>query len=197
MKQKVTIMADIEKEINNSLKVLREGGLLLYPTDTVWGIGCDATNEEAVKKVFELKKRSEAKSLITLASSVEMIEQYVAQVPPMAYELIEVNDAPMTIIYPEVEGLASNVIAEDGTAGIRVPLNDFCLRLIRKFGKPVVSTSANVSNGPTPKTFKEITETIVKGVDYCVDPSIDSSSTHKASQIIKLGLDGTVKIIRA
>ncbi len=197
MRQKVTIMADIEKEINNSLKVLREGGLLLYPTDTVWGIGCDATNEEAVKKVFELKKRSEAKSLITLASSVEMIEQYVAQVPPMAYELIEVNDAPMTIIYPEVEGLASNVIAEDGTAGIRVPLNDFCLRLIRKFGKPVVSTSANVSNGPTPKTFKEITETIVKGVDYCVDPSIDSSSTHKASQIIKLGLDGTVKIIRA
>lgn len=190
-------MVDIEQEINNSLKVLRNGGLLLYPTDTVWGIGCDATNEDAVRKVFELKKRSEAKSLITLACSVDMIEQYVAQVPPMAYELIEVNDVPMTIIYPGVDGLAANVVAEDGTAGIRIPMNEFCTRLIRKFGKPIVSTSANISSEATPKCFKEISEEIVKGVDYCVDPAVDASSTHRASQIIKLGVDGTVKIIRA
>ncbi len=190
-------MADIELEIKNALKVLKEGGILLYPTDTVWGIGCDATNAQAVKKVFDLKKREDSKSLITLASSIEMIEQYVKEVPPMAYELIEVNDAPMTIIYPDVNGLAESVIAQDGSAGIRIPMNEFCTRLIKKFGKPIVSTSANISGESTPESFSTISEEIKKGVDYIVDQQMDTGSTQRSSQIIKLGVDGTVKIIRA
>lgn len=190
-----------------ALKTLREGGLLLYPTDTVWGIGCDATNPEAVAKVFALKRRQDAKSLILLADSLDTVARYVKEIPSIAIDLVEVNDNPMTIIYPgaiagtpEAPGdrwhLAWNAVAEDGSVGMRIPLMDFCKELIFKLGRPIVSTSANISGEPAPRRFTEIAPEIKEGVDFVVPPSIDTQSTGKASQIIKLGLRGEVEIIR-
>ena len=182
--------------IAEALKVLKEGGVILYPTDTVWGIGCDATNEEAVKKVFAIKKRDDSKSLVLLADGLDLIARHVKEIPPMAIDLVEVNDAPMTIIYPGAVGLAPSTVAEDGTVGIRIPMNDFCKELVKRLRRPLVSTSANISGEPTPKNFKEVSEEIKSAVDYTVDPSLERDSTGKASQIIKLGLDGEVTIIR-
>ena len=190
-----------------ALQALRAGGTILYPTDTVWGLGCDATNPEAVAKIFAIKRRSEAKSLVLLACDLDMVAKYVRQVPPMAVDLVEVNDKPMTIIYPEaqagVEGepgdrwhLAWNAVAEDGTVGIRIPQFDFCRDLAYKLGRPVVSTSANISGETTPVRFSEIPQEIKDAVDFVVPPSFDTDSTGKASQIIKIGLDGEVEIIR-
>lgn len=191
----------MKEEIDRTVKVLREGGIILYPTDTVWGLGCDATNPEAVAKIYAIKKRSDSKSLVLLASDMDMIARYIREIPEMAQTLVDVNDRPMTIIYPDAEtgryGLAENTVAEDGSVGIRIPMMDFCTQLIRKFGKPIVSTSANISGEPTPKTFAEITEPIRSAVDCTVDPSLEAGSTGQASQIIKLGLGGEVQIIRA
>ena len=187
---------DINAVLNDALKVLKEGGVILYPTDTVWGIGCDATNEKAVAKVFALKRRSGAKSLVLLASDLDMVCRFVKQIPPMAIDLVEVNDSPMTLIYPGATGLAPSTIAEDGSVGIRIPLNDFCVQMVRRFGKPVVSTSANVSGDPAPKCFSEISEVIRDGVDHIVEPSLERDSTGKPSQIISISLDGEVKVIR-
>ncbi len=198
--------------INECLEVLRSGGLILYPTDTVWGIGCDATDPEAVAKVFALKKRADSKSLVLLASDMDMIARYVREIPEMAVQLVEVNDSPMTIIYPgafvserPAEGekpvkdrfsLAYNTVAEDGSVGIRIPMMDFCTDLVRRFGRPVVSTSANISGEPTPKTFADIPQAIKDSVDYVVDPLLESGSTGKSSSIIKVGLDAAIEIIR-
>lgn len=190
-----------------ALKVLRAGGTLLYPTDTVWGIGCDATNPEAVAKIFEIKRRPEAKSLVLLASDLDMVAKYIKEVPSIAIDLVEVNDAPMTIIYPEAiageQGapgdrwhLAWNAVAEDGTVGIRIPLMDWCKDLIFKLGRPIVSTSANISGEPTPQRFSEIDPAIKEAVDFVVPPSMDTQSTGKASQILKVGLRGEIEIIR-
>lgn len=192
----------MKTEIDTALRVLREGGLLLYPTDTVWGIGCDATCEEAVRKVFALKKRSDSKSLVLLARDTDMIAEYVQDIPPMALQLVEVNDAPMTIIYPDaLEGkgmLAPSCIAEDRSVGMRIPsASQFCMELLKAFGKPVVSTSANISGEPTPKNFDEITEPVRSGVDCIVPRLCEGTSTGRSSQIIKVGMDGTIKIIRA
>ena len=137
-------------QIDAAIDILKKGGIILYPTDTVWGIGCDATNEAAVEKVFKLKQRADSKSLITLVSDVDMVCKYVKEVPEIAISLIEINDKPMTIIYPEAIGLAKNVVAEDGSVGIRVPMSDFCTKLIGKFRRPIVSTSANISGNPAP-----------------------------------------------
>ena len=189
-----------------ALKTLRAGGTLLYPTDTVWGLGCDATNPEAVARIFEIKRRSEAKSLVLLASDLDMVAKYVREIPSIAVDLVEVNDKPMTIIYPEAvageEGapgdrwhLAWNAVAEDGSVGIRIPLSDFCKNLIFKLGRPIVSTSANISGEPTPKRFTEIPQEIKDAVDFVVPPSMDTESTGQASQIIKVALDGQVEII--
>lgn len=187
------------------LDVLKRGGIILYPTDTVWGIGCDATNEEAVAKVFEIKRRCEAKSLVLLASDLDMVAMHVRQIPSIAIDLVEVNDAPMTIIYPGAQYLAPNAVAEDGTVGIRIPFVDeevtegpavFCRELVRRLRHPLVSTSANISGEPTPKSFKEISQEIKDAVDYIVSPKLENGSTGRASQIIKLGLDGEVRIIR-
>ena len=142
--------------IDEAVRVLREGGVILYPTDTIWGIDCDATNEAAVAKVFEIKRRSEAKSLVVLAADLDMVARYIKQIPSIAIDLVEVNDAPMTIVYPGAQGLAPNVVAEDGSVGIRIPLNEFCVELCRRFRKPLVSTSANVSGEPAPSCFAEI-----------------------------------------
>lgn len=193
--------------MQKALEVLRSGGIILYPTDTVWGIGCDATDPAAVAKVYEIKKRADSKSLVLLASDMDMICRYVKEIPEMAVQLVEVNDKPMTIIYPgAVAGkpedkpsrscLAYNAIAEDGTVGIRVPMMDFCQQLVAKFGRPIVSTSANISGEPTPKKFAEISAEIRDAVDYVVDPSLEKGSTGQSSSIIKVGLDYSIEIIR-
>lgn len=190
-----------------ALKTLRSGGTILYPTDTVWGLGCDATNPEAVARIYAIKRRSEAKSLVLLASDLDMVAKYVREIPSIAVDLVEVNDKPMTLIYPEalagVQGepgdrwhLAWNAVAEDGSVGIRIPLFDFCKDLIFKLGRPIVSTSANLSGEPSPKRFSEIPEEIKAAVDFVVPPSMDTDSTGRASQIIKVAMDGQVEIIR-
>ena len=198
----------MKEEMQKALEVLREGGVILYPTDTVWGIGCDATNPEAVAKVYAIKNREDSKSLVLLASDMDMICRYVREVPEMAVQLVEVNDKPMTIIYPgAVAGenccmkadrrlLAYNTVAEDGTVGIRIPMMDFCQQLVSKLGRPIVSTSANISGEPTPKKFAEISEEIKSAVDYIVDSSLEKGSTGQSSSIIKVGLDYSIEIIR-
>ena len=148
-------------------------------------------------KVFALKRRDEAKSLVLLAADLDMVARYVREVPQMAIQLVEVNDAPMTIIYPDAVGIAPNAVAEDGTVGMRIPLNEDCVDLCRRLGRPVVSTSANISGEPSPRKFKDIPDEIKAAVDYIVSPSLEKSSTGKASQIIKVALDGQVQIIRA
>lgn len=197
---------DTKVVIEEAVKVLRAGGVILYPTDTVWGIGCDATNAEAVEKVFRIKRRSEAKSLVLLASDLDMVAYYIREIPSIAIDLVEVNDAPMTIIYPGAQKLAPAVVAEDGSVGIRIPCTEsedgssasatFCRDLVRRLRKPLVSTSANISGEPTPKKFKEIQPEIKESVDYVVPGCLEEGSTGRASQIIKLGLKGEVEIIR-
>jgi len=192
---------DYTPELVKALEVLKKGGVILYPTDTIWGIGCDASNAEAVEKVYKIKKRSEAKSLVLLASDMDMVAKNIKEIPGIAIDLVEVNDRPMTIIYPgaicDRYHLASNVVAEDGSVGIRIPLMDFCRDLVRRLGHPLVSTSANISGEPAPEFFEDIPDEIKSAVDYIVDPSLDADSTGMASQIIKVGLDSEVKIIRA
>lgn len=199
--------------LSQALKVLREGGVILYPTDTVWGLGCDATNPAAVARIFQIKRRSDSKSLVLLASDMDMVARYVKQIPDVAVDLVEVNDKPMTIIYPDavagsapLEGeeakgdryhLAFNTVAEDGSVGIRIPMNDFCRELVRKLARPLVSTSANISGEDTPSCFAEISGEIRAAADYVLDARLEAGSTRQASQIIKLGVDGQVKIIRA
>lgn len=194
--------------MNKALEILRNGGIILYPTDSVWGIGCDATNPEAVAKVYAIKKREDSKSLVLLASDMDMICRYVKEIPEMAVQLVEVNDKPMTIIYPgavagekgcmraERNCLAFNTVAEDGTVGIRVPMMDFCQQLVARFGRPIVSTSANISGEATPKRFAEISEEIKSAVDYIVDPALERGSTGQSSSIIKVGLDYSIEILR-
>ncbi|MBP5218847.1 MAG: threonylcarbamoyl-AMP synthase [Bacteroidales bacterium] len=202
----------IEEVLGDALAVLKDGGVILYPTDTVWGLGCDATNPEAVGRIFRIKQREDSKSLFLLAASLDQIGLYVKEIPPMAIDLVEVNDKPMTLIYPGAktypapqEGeapkadryhLAFNTVASDGTVGIRIPMMEFCRQLCYKLGRPVVSTSANISGEPTPKKFKDISPAISEAVDYTVDPRLEAGATGSASQIIKIGLDGQVEIIR-
>ena len=185
----------MENEINNALKVLKQGGTILYPTDTVWGIGCDATNYEAVEKIYNLKRRKESKSMICIVSNFKMLNQYIEDVPEVAYDIIKYAIKPTTIIYDRPLHVAENLIARDNTLAIRVIREGFCNSLLRKFKKPIVSTSANISDQPTPKSFKEISEEILKGVDYVVNLH-DKKKAGKPSSIIKLSNDGIVKVIR-
>lgn len=198
--------------IAEALAVLRDGGLILYPTDTVWGIGCDATNPAAVAKVFALKRRPDSKSLVLLASDLDMVARYIKVIPPIAVDLVEVNDRPMTLVYPgaicgrkPAEGeearaerhlLAWNTVAEDGSVGIRIPMMDFCRDLVARLARPLVSTSANLSGEPSPHVFAEVSQEIRDGVDYVVEPYLEKGSTGLASQIIKVEVDGQVTIIR-
>ena len=189
---------DTKEILDKTLEVLKAGGVILYPTDTVWGLGYDACNEQAVKKVFEIKRRSEAKSLVLLASDLDMVAKYVKQIPSVAIDLVEVNDAPMTIIYPEGQYLAPSTMAADGSVGIRIPYGEhFCKDVVRRLRRPLVSTSANISGESTPEDFGSISEEIKAAVDYIVPRAMDRTSTGRASQIIKLGLGGEVEIIRA
>ena len=182
-------------EITNTINHLKKGNTILYPTDTVLGIGCDATNFEAVKKVYQIKQREASKALICLVSDLKMLEKYIEKVPEAAYQIIEYSDKPTTIIYDNPIGLASNLIAEDNTLAIRIPKDEFCIQLIQQFRKPIVSTSANIAGEPTPNSFKEITQAVLKGVDYVVNLQNEKINT-KPSTIIKLSNNGEVKIIR-
>ncbi|AJR04621.1 L-threonylcarbamoyladenylate synthase [Siansivirga zeaxanthinifaciens] len=185
----------MNQEINKALEVLKNGGIILYPTDTVWGIGCDASNEEAVKKIYQLKKRVDSKALICLVADDRMLKKFVKTVPQVALEIIEITDTPTTIIYDDAQNLASNLIGEDGTIAIRIPDDEFCYQLSRRLNGAIVSTSANVSGLPTPNSFKEIQEEVLKGVDYVVNLHHEKICT-KQSSIIKLSNNGVVKIIR-
>ena len=193
-----------EEILNEALRVVRAGGTIMYPTDTVWGLGCDATNAEAVRRIYEIKQREDSKSLVLLACDMDMVARYVKEIPSIAVDLVEVNDAPMTIIYPgaicsesgDKWHLAANVVAEDGSVGIRIPLMEWCRQLVFKLGRPIVSTSANISGEPTPLRFSQIPQEIKDAVDFVVPPSVDTQSSGKASQILKVGLRGEIEIIR-
>lgn len=172
------------------------GGIILYPTDTIWGIGCDATNEEAVRRVYQLKRRSDHKAMLLLMDSSAKLNYYVQEVPDVAWDLIELADSPLTIIYSGARNVAPNLLAEDGSVGIRITQEEFSHKLCERFRKPLVSTSANVSGEPSPANFNEISETIKAGVDYIVRYRQDDSRQATPSHIIKLGAGGQVKIIR-
>ena len=185
----------MREEIENALAVLKRGGVILYPTDTVWGIGCDATNAEAIDKVYKIKKRAESKALICLVSDFKMLNQYVQEVPEVAYDILKYAVKPTTVIYDDPIRVAENLIAEDNSLGIRVVQDDFCKTLIRKLKRPLVSTSANISGEKTPATFKEISPLILEGVDYVVN-LYRNNKPAKPSSIIKLKNNGAVTIIR-
>lgn len=185
----------MQKQLEISIETLKKGGLLLYPTDTVWGIGCDATNPAAVRKVYQLKLRSDSKALICLVNNYSMLERHVDNVPKIAYDILDLAVNPTTVIYDNPAGIAENLVANDDTLAIRVVKHNFCEKLIRYFGKPIVSTSANISGEPTPKSFKEIPSAILKGVDYVVNLHNEKKAS-KPSSIIKISNDGKVKIIR-
>lgn len=184
------------EDMAQALEVLKKGGIILYPTDTIWGIGCDATNEEAVKKIYDLKQRSDSKSMLVLVGSEGELQRSVEEVPEAAWMLIETAVNPITIIYDRPKGIARNLLAEDGSAGIRITSELFSQTLCNRLKRPIVSTSANISGKKTPVTFSEIDEDIKKGVDYIVRFRQNDISRHKSSNIIKVSDSGIIKIIR-
>ena len=190
------IRAQQENDITQCVNALNNGGLILYPTDTVWGIGCDATNAEAVKRVYQLKQRDDNKALIVLIDNADHLDHYVVDVPSIARELIDVAVKPLTIIYEGAYNLAPNLLGDEDSVGIRIPNDEFCHQLCARFGKPIVSTSANVSGEPTAKRFADIVPAIINGVDYAVKYRRDDTTQHDPSNIILLSRDGTFKIIR-
>jgi L-threonylcarbamoyladenylate synthase len=186
----------MNEDIQRALEVLRQGGVILYPTDTIWGLGCDATNSEAVKKIYALKKRSDSKSMLVLVDFAARVERYVEKVPDVAWDLVELATSPLTVIYPGAKNIANELVAEDGSIGIRVASDEFCQKLITRFGRPIVSTSANVSGSSSPAFFDEISDEIKDAVDYIVNYRQDDHIPRKPSGIIKLGLGGEVQVIR-
>ena len=183
------------EEIQNAVEVLKKGGLILYPTDTIWGIGCDATNAKAIDRVFQLKNRPERKALICLVNDLKMLEQYIEKVPSVTYDILKYANRPTTIIYDDPIRVAENLIAEDNSLAVRVVQDDFCQQLIRKLHRPLVSTSANLSGEASPNSFQEISQQILEGVDYVVNLHRTRKSGQPSS-IIKLKNDGSVQIIR-
>ena len=182
-------------EIENAIAVLKKGGLILYPTDTVWGIGCDATHPNAIERIYNLKKRLNDKSLICLVADLNMLEQYVEKVPKAAYDVLKFSVTPTTIVYDDPIRISENLIAADNSLAIRIADDEFCKKLIRKFRRPLVSTSANISGEKTPSNFQEISKEILEGVDYVVNLQ-QAKKSDKPSTIIKIKNDGTVKVIR-
>ena len=187
---------EIAEDIRTAVQTLRQGGLILYPTDTIWGIGCDAANEEAVRRIFQLKKREDSKAMICLVDSANRMQRYLRQVPDVAWDLVEYADKPLTLILDGAVNLAPSLIAEDGSIGLRVTRENISHELCYRFERAVVSTSANISGEPSPACFDEISEEIKQGVDYIMRSRQNDLSKSKPSQIIKLGLDGQIKIIR-
>ena len=186
----------MEEDIKKACEMLSKGGIIVYPTDTIWGIGCDATNEEAVKKIYAIKQRADSKSMLVLLDSSAKLDYYISDFPDIALELIELSDKPLTIIYSGAKNLASNLIAEDGSIGIRITQESFSKELCRRFKKPIVSTSANISGKPSPANFSEIESAITGTADYVVNYRRNDLTKSKPSSIIKLDTGGVVKIIR-
>lgn len=186
----------IQEDIREACKIMRQGGLILYPTDTIWGIGCDATSEDAVKRVYALKQRTDHKAMLVLIDSPARLSTYVSNVPNIAWDLIEVTDKPLTIIYPNAKNIASNLLGEDGSVGIRITQEHFSQKLCEYFRKPLVSTSANISGSPSPGSFGEIAEAIKDGVDYIVRYRQDETTPRSPSGILKIGDGGIIQVIR-
>ncbi len=187
---------EINEDIKQACEVMERGGVILYPTDTIWGIGCDATNAAAVQRVYEIKQRADSKALIVLTDSEAKVEYYVTEVPETAWQLLDVAVKPLTLIYPGARNLAPNLLAEDGSIAIRITRESFSQQLCRRFKKAIVSTSANISGTPSPHNFAEISDEIKNAVDYIVEARRDETDESTPSSIIKLGDDGTIKIIR-
>lgn len=188
--------ADIQQEVEQAVRILREGGIILYPTDTVWGLGCDATNAAAVERIYRLKRSEDKKSMLVLCATADMIVRYVNKAPGIAFETMELATNPLTLILPGAVGVAANLIPEEQTLGVRVPEHDFCQRMLRALGKPIVSTSANLSGEDTPVGLQEVDKEIVDGVDFVVNPRFEGKPSRKASAIIAFGEGGEVKVIR-
>ena len=186
----------LQDEVKKAIEVMRNGGVILYPTDTVWGIGCDATNEEAVKRVYEIKRRDDSKAMICLVDSDARLSRYVRKVADVVWDMIGLATQPLTIIYENANGLAPSLLAEDGSVGIRVTSEEFSKELCYRFQKPIVSTSANISGEPTPQTFAEISEEIKNAVDYVVKYNQKSKEKHQPSSVVKIKENGEFKIIR-
>jgi len=184
-------------DIKNAVEVLRKGGVILYPTDTIWGIGCDATNPDAVRRVYEIKKREDSKALICLVDSANRMQCYFRNVPDVAWDLVDYATKPLTLILDDAVNIAPNLLAEDGSLGIRVTNEEFSKQMCYRFQKAIVSTSANISGEPSPQNFSEISEEIKNQVDYIVNFRRGEKTKAQPSQIIKLTKDGEVTVIRA
>ena len=183
-------------DLKKAVEILKSGGIILYPTDTIWGIGCDATNSEAVKRIYDIKKREDSKSMLVLMENPALLDRYVNDVPEIAWDLVEITTTPLTVIYPNAKNLAQNLIAEDGSIGIRFTKEKFTTQLLQRFRRPLVSTSANISGENSPAFFDEISEEIITKVDYVVEYRQDDTTPAKPSSIIKLGPGGQIDIIR-
>ncbi len=187
--------SQIAAEVHKAYEVIAQGGIILYPTDTVWGIGCDATNEEAVKKIYALKQREETKSMIVLMNGDRMLHSVFHSIPEVAWQILDLSEKPTTLILDQPKNVAKNIIASDNTLGMRVVKEPFCFKLMERMKRPLVSTSANISGEPTPQSFKEISPAIINGVDYVVQLHHDKVN-GKPSTIIKLTQDAQVTVIR-
>lgn len=183
-------------DIQKTVETLRRGGVIVYPTDTVWGIGCDATNSDAVRRVFALKKRADSKALISLVGDYAALERWVDDVPEIAFELMDASDRPVTIVYDRPHGFAPELLADDGSAAVRVCGEEFTRALCKAFRKPIVSTSANVSGVPTPASFADISTDILSGADYVATSRRDEAPGGKPSIVVKLSGNGVIKILR-
>ena len=184
------------EDIKKALEVLKNGGIILYPTDTIWGIGCDATNEAAVQRIYQIKKRADSKSMLVLMENPALLDRYVDEVPEIAWDLIDVSTTPLTVIYPGAKNLAKNLVADDGSIGIRFTKEAFTTQLLQRFRRPLVSTSANISGEKSPAVFAEISDEIKNQVDYIVEYRQNDNIPAQPSSIIKLGTGGQIEIIR-
>ena len=183
-------------DLKKAVEVLKSGGIILYPTDTIWGIGCDATNAEAVKRIYDIKKREDSKSILILMENPALLNRYVDEVPEVAWDLVELSTTPLTVIYPGAKNLAANLIAEDGSIGIRFTKEEFTRQLLQRFRRPIVSTSANISGEKSPTFFDEISEEIKESVDYIVEYRQEDRMPSQPSSVIKLGPGGQIDILR-
>lgn len=187
----------MKEEIEKAVEILLKGGIILYPTDTVWGIGCDATNSGAVKRIYELKRSHDKKSMLVLLDNIDKVSLYTDKVPEAAWDIFELADKPTTLILPHAKNVAENLIPEEGTLGIRIPDHEFCKRLIHKLRRPLVSTSANISGEPAAVKLSDVSEEIRNGVNMVIDQKYEGNPTGKPSAIIMLGEDASVKVIRS
>lgn len=191
-----TINMTLQNDISKAVSVMKRGGVILYPTDTVWGIGCDATSSDAIRRVYEIKRRSDSKALISLVSDIDMLERFVGNVPLSVADFLEKSDRPTTVVYPSCRLLAPELLADDGSAGIRVTSEIYSRGLCQELGVPVVSTSANISGEPAPALFSEISDEIISAVDYVADFRRDDSTVSAPSRVVKLNSDGSFIILR-